>query len=178
MPKGVEVQVLSWAPTENAADKCPLRSILYTVSMRVKRDYSYGVIPIYRTERGWQVLLIHQYGSKGDAYWGFPKGHRERGERNLEAAKRELKEETGLFARLDTKRTFTQRYIFTYDSTTIHKKVTYYVGYVKEKKLTLQTNELADAKWCSFRSARTLLTHEISKQLLDEVVEYVDSFRS
>ena len=141
--------------------------------MRVTRDYSYGVVPLYRTERGWQVLVIHQYGSKGDAYWGFPKGHREHGERNVEAAKRELKEETGLSARLDTKQTFVQRYIFTHKNTTIHKKVTYYVGYAKDKKLTLQTKELADAKWCTFRSARELLTHEVSKDLLNEVWEYV-----
>jgi tRNA nucleotidyltransferase (CCA-adding enzyme) len=141
--------------------------------MRNKRDYSFGVIPLYRTERGWQVLVIHQYGSKGDAYWGFPKGHRERGERNLDAARRELKEETGLSARIDTRREFIQRYIFTHGDTTIHKKVTYYVGYVKDKRLALEAKELKDAKWCSFRSARDLLSHEVTRQMFDEVIAHV-----
>ena len=141
--------------------------------MVTKRDYSFGVIPLVRTEKGWQILVINQYGSRNDAYWGFPKGHRERGEKDTDAAKRELKEETGLSARLDTKRTFVQRYIFTHKDTTIRKKVTYYIGYVTDKKLTLQAKELKDAKWCSFRSARELLTHEVSRELLDEVREYV-----
>lgn len=142
--------------------------------MRNKRDYSYGVIPLYRTERGLQVLVIHQYGSKGDAYWGFPKGHREHGERTLDAARRELQEETGLSARIDTRREFTQRYIFTHRGTTIHKKVTYYVGYVKEKTLALQAKELKDAKWCSLRSARDLLTHDVTRRMFDEAVAYIE----
>lgn len=146
------------------------RRILYTEWMRTKRDYSYGVIPLYKTERGWQVLVIHQYGSRGDTYWGFPKGHREQSEKGIEAARRELKEETGLTARLDETATFEQRYIFTFKGTTIHKKVTYYLGYVREKKLKLEESELAGAKWCSLRSARDLLTHDVTKAMFDEVV--------
>lgn len=142
--------------------------------MRTRRDYSYGVIPLYKTERGWQVLVINQYGSRGDAYWGFPKGHRERNEKGIDAARRELKEETGLTARLDERATFEQRYIFTFKGTVVRKKVTYYLGYVREKKLKLQERELAGARWCSFSSARELLTHDVTREMFDGVVERVE----
>lgn len=58
--------------------------------MRVK-ILSAGVIPVRRTDGRWLYLLLRAY-----QYWDFPKGKTEAGETPLEAAMRELKEETGL----------------------------------------------------------------------------------
>ena len=43
-----------------------------------------------------KVLLLHYTGLKTDSvgYWDFPKGHIEKGETELETAKREVREET------------------------------------------------------------------------------------
>lgn len=56
---------------------------------------SAGVIPVRRVEGQWLYLLLRAY-----QYWDFPKGKTEAGETPLQAALREVKEETGL-ERLD-----------------------------------------------------------------------------
>lgn len=143
--------------------------------MKPTQDYSYGVIPLYKQNDQWQVLLIHQYGSKGDVYWGFPKGYAEEGENGPKAAMRELMEETGLVVSdLETDHPFAQQYSFIHDGTTIEKTVTYYIGYPNKTEYTLQTEELADAKWCTLADARALLTHDGTKQMFDEVVAFVE----
>jgi bis(5'-nucleosidyl)-tetraphosphatase len=52
---------------------------------------SAGVVVVRRFDDGWRFLLLRAY-----RYWDFPKGGIEQGESPLEAALREVKEETGL----------------------------------------------------------------------------------
>lgn len=58
--------------------------------MRVK-ILSAGIIPVRRVDERWLYLLLRAY-----QYWDFPKGKTEAGELPLEAAIRELEEETGI----------------------------------------------------------------------------------
>lgn len=58
---------------------------------------SCGCIPYQDTAKQREVLIVFQKGSQS---WSFPKGHMEAGETEQETALRELKEETGLNARL------------------------------------------------------------------------------
>jgi len=60
----------------------------------MKKDFSYGVIPVIAKGQEYKFLLICSAGE--DGYWGFPKGHKETGESNIAAARRELFEETGI----------------------------------------------------------------------------------
>jgi 8-oxo-dGTP pyrophosphatase MutT (NUDIX family) len=43
-----------------------------------------------------KILLVHSTGSAEDKDWGIPKGHQEPGEPTLQAAVREVREETGI----------------------------------------------------------------------------------
>ena len=61
----------------------------------LKKEKACGCIII---ENG-QVLLIQQT----EGHWGFPKGHVEEGETELETAIREVKEETNLDVEVDKK---------------------------------------------------------------------------
>jgi bis(5'-nucleosidyl)-tetraphosphatase len=52
---------------------------------------SCGVITVRRTDAGWVTLMLRAF-----HHWDFPKGIRERGEEPMEAAIREVAEETGV----------------------------------------------------------------------------------
>ena len=55
------------------------------------RILSAGVVVVRRAADGWRALLLRVYN-----YWDFPKGLVEAGEEPLTAAKREVREETGI----------------------------------------------------------------------------------
>lgn len=52
---------------------------------------SCGAVVVRKAESGWQTLMLRAYRN-----WDFPKGLRESGETPLEAARREVAEETGI----------------------------------------------------------------------------------
>ena len=52
---------------------------------------SCGVVLARETEAGWMTLMLRAY-----HHWDFPKGIREDGEQSLQAALREVQEETGI----------------------------------------------------------------------------------
>ena len=56
-----------------------------------ERILSAGVVVVRRAEDGWRVLLLRVYN-----YWDCPKGVVEAGEGPLNAARREVREETGI----------------------------------------------------------------------------------
>ncbi len=57
-----------------------------------RRQVVAGFVIFRRTHEGVKFLLLYRRGS----YWNFPKGHFEVGETSLEAALREVEEETGI----------------------------------------------------------------------------------
>jgi predicted NUDIX family NTP pyrophosphohydrolase len=70
--------------------------------MGTKRRTSAGLLPFRRTEEGIEVFLVHPGGpywkNKDDGAWSIAKGELSDGEDPLDAAKRELAEETGVEA--------------------------------------------------------------------------------
>lgn len=138
--------------------------------METIQDSSYGVIPVYKDGDNWKVFLIHQYGSAGDVYWTFPKGHAEGKESEQEAAVRELREETDISLRhLVTSKVYSQTYSFMYGETMIEKYVGYYLGIAQNMLFSLQEREVREAGWFAFDEARALLTFDHARLLLTEV---------
>ena len=50
-----------------------------------------------------KVLLVYE---KRGNFWGFPKGHMEAGETEIDTAKREVKEEVGMEVDIDTSKRY------------------------------------------------------------------------
>jgi 8-oxo-dGTP pyrophosphatase MutT (NUDIX family) len=144
--------------------------------METKQDASFGVVPVYKTSEGIQVLLVHQISYRGDRFWIFPKGHAETGESPEETALRELHEETGVTTvSLLPEQCVNIAYSFIHENVRIDKTVTYFVGMCESDDTEItQPQEVAELRWCTFEEASRLLTHQNSKDVLEKVKQWVE----
>lgn len=130
------------------------------------RDYSFGIVPLKREGKDVFILLI--FHTKGK-HWSFPKGHKDLNETDLETAKRELKEETGLEVDsllLDVP--YVESYTFYKFHEKVHKTVSYYPALVTGE-LCLQPEEILDAKWVPIEEAIHYLTFKETKDICLQV---------
>lgn len=137
-------------------------------------DFSCGVIPLRIVDGERQFLLIQHKGG----HWAFPKGHPEAGENDLQTARRELEEETGISAvQIDETRSFEEHYQFTKRSgKEVSKRVLYFLGRVaSDQAVNLQEEEVSNYAWGNAEQTREQLTFDEGRALLDEVLIYIDS---
>lgn len=127
----------------------------------MKKEKSCGCIIIKDN----QVLLIFE---KRRQYWGFPKGHVEQNETEIETATREVKEEVGLNVVIDPEKRYEMNYII---KDKIEKYTIYFLAMTDSKNIVLQGNEIEDAKWCNFEDALMLLTFDGTKDILRQVIK-------
>lgn len=139
----------------------------------MKNDFSCGVIP-YRIVDGKREFLLIQHQA---GHWAFPKGHPEEGEAELETARRELAEETGIEGvEIDEGHPFEELYTFTKRSgKQVSKRVIYFLGKVAaDQAVRLQEEEVSDHAWGSVKKTRMRMSFDEGRALLDEVLSYLD----
>lgn len=140
----------------------------------MKKDFSCGVIP-YRLVDGEREFLLIQHKA---GHWSFPKGHPEDGETELETARRELEEETGIaVVEIDADQPFEESYTFTKRSgKRVSKRVLYFLGQVEsDQAITCQEAEVSDYAWGSAKKTRKRLTFDEGRALFDAVLSYLDT---
>lgn len=146
--------------------------------MEHKQANSYGVIPLYKDEVGYRILIVQN--SKG-GHWGLPKGTPENLEVPLETAVRELYEETGVAEndiQIKTDQNFIERYSFQQDNIIYDKTNTYFIGFVEKTLVGSKLDEINEVRWVSFSEAREILTHQSIIDVLDQVERYLESYKN
>ena len=138
----------------------------------MKKDFSYGIIPVYKDLDGnIEFLLINQITNKG-SFWWFPKWHAEENEDWLTAAKREFSEEVGIDdLKIVGDKNFITNYTFQEGKEKIYKTVTYWLAFVKTKEVKTQKSELNWYKWANFENSLNVLTHEITKNIWKKLIK-------
>ncbi len=121
----------------------------------MKKEKSCGTIIIDSNKR---VLLVKQR----LGWVGFPKGHMEQGETEIETARRETKEETNLDVVVDEKKRYTISYI---TATQIDKEVVYFRAKPISDSLLPQETEIAEIMWVDIDEAKQYLSFDNLKQL-------------
>ena len=129
--------------------------------MKLKKEKSCGCIII----KNKKVLLVYE---KNRNFWGFPKGHMEDGENEIETALREVKEEVGLDVEIDKDRRYTLNYVIRDE---IDKTTVLYIAKAKNDEIIMQENEIENIRWCSFEEALNILTFDNWKEMFKKVIE-------
>ena len=138
-------------------------------------ERSAGVVIFKNALDGRKYLILHSRrspGSKRPDFWDFPKGLLEKGETGLEAAKREVKEETGLEIKNvlpDFKETAS--YFTKWSGKTIPKFAAMFLAEM-EAPVTLSI-EHDRYEWLSYEDARKRLTNSAMKKLLQKADEFL-----
>ena len=123
-------------------------------------EKSCGVLP-YRMKNGTQeFLLVYETYSK---CWSLPKGHMEAGETDVQTALRELMEETGLTAKLDTTRAASIEYPI---SPFARKQVAFYLGEVAGIP-KVREGEIDKYKWVTAGELKDYLFPDTYKACLE-----------
>ncbi|MCI8344917.1 MAG: NUDIX domain-containing protein [Clostridia bacterium] len=129
--------------------------------MKLRKEKSCGCIII----KNRKVLLVYE---KNTNFWGFPKGHMEEGESELQTALREVKEEVGLEVEIDKERRYELNYIIRDE---IDKTTVLYIAMPKNEEIIIQESEIANIKWCDFDEALNTLTFENWREMFKKVIE-------
>ena len=106
--------------------------------------------------------------------FGFPKGHTEPGESEIETAIRELKEETGIEVKIIEGFRRQIEYELRNIPNTIKQSV-YFLGECTSDKIICQESEVSEARFISYEDAIKILTFEETKSILIDAEKFICS---
>ncbi len=124
-------------------------AIIRYQAMEYNKDYSEFLL--LRNKRG---------------FWGFPQGHKERGENDIQTLQREVQEETGI-VNLEIHQYIgkIQYKYFRADGLRSEKEVKFYFATTPTREVII-SNEHEDFKWTNYLDALSLLDHRQLKSII------------
>jgi 8-oxo-dGTP diphosphatase len=131
-------------------------------------EYSAGGVVFRHNGEGIDVALI--YRTRHDD-WSIPKGHIEAGESREQAALREIKEETGLDARILHPLGEATYFFRKKGGELIRKTVYHYLMEALSADLGKPNWEVTEARWVPITEARALLSYEKDREIIEKAVE-------
>ena len=111
-----------------------------------------------------KVILVQET----EGHWGFPKGHVEKGETDIETAKREIKEEINLEVEIDENKKYELNYMTPKGN---EKTVILFIAHKSGGIFKVQETEVKNAKWFSFDEALEKLTYDSVRDVFKKVLE-------
>lgn len=99
-------------------------------------------------------------------FWGFPQGHKERGENEIQTLQREVQEETGIVD-LDIHQYIgkIQYKYFRADGIRSEKEVKFYFATTPVREVVI-SNEHEGFKWTTYQEALSMLDHRQLKSII------------
>ena len=122
----------------------------------MKKEKSCGCIVINDKN---EILLIHHK----VGHWGFPKGHVEDGETEIQTAIREVKEETNIDVEVNEECRYSIKYSPKED---VIKEVVYFLARNISNERQAQLEEVSEVKWFSMNDAIDKITFDNSREIL------------
>ena len=135
----------------------------------MKKEKSCGAVVFTQDGGSIRYVIIK---SKTGTY-GFPKGHVEGRESELETARREVREETGLDVEFKSDFRATDSYCFKIEDKEISKEVVYFLASFSEQTPVPQESELSGIYILGYEDALSLLQFEGARRILREANEFL-----
>ena len=141
---------------------------------RPARERSAGGVVV----RGEEVVVIvpTRRASDGSRVLALPKGHIDPGENALQAATREVREETGIVGEPITELGET-RYWYRRDGQTIPKSVCFYLFSYVEGSTDDHDDEVEEARWIALQDAQSELSHTAEREMVARAAQYLEAER-
>jgi len=139
------------------------------------KEISIGAI-LYKKNKRIRYLLLYKAASEHyKEMWDFPKGNIEKGEKQLDTATREIKEETGL-TKLRFENNFKEKINFFYrkEGQTIFKEVIFYLAELVGDEEVKISEEHAGYKWCIYDKAMKTVTYNNAKKILEKANRFLE----
>jgi 8-oxo-dGTP pyrophosphatase MutT (NUDIX family) len=135
------------------------------------REISAGGVVV----RGEDVVVIvpTRRASDGSRVLGLPKGHVDPGETAVQAAEREVREETGIVAEA-VRELGEARYWYRRNGRTIGKSVSFYLFNYLGGDTADHDDEVEEVRWIALKKAQTELTHEAEREMVGLAVACLD----
>jgi|SRR3989344_5632246 len=130
------------------------------------KEISAGMV-VYNPKLKKYLLLEYE------THWGFVKGGVEKNETREEAAKRELKEETGIreFKYLDFEAKIS--YFYRKNKETVYKEVVFFLITTKNEEIKI-SNEHKSYRWCDVKEANKLIKFKNTKDVFEEANKLIE----
>ena len=105
--------------------------------------------------------------------WGFPKGHTEDQETDIQTAIREVTEETGINIEILDGFKKSIKYI---PFPEVLKKVIFFIGITEEEKVTIDRDEIEDYMWCSYEEALKMITYKLQRDVMESSLQFIKNY--
>ena len=129
------------------------------------KEKSCGTFIVKKEEDLIKIILIRH----NDGHWGFPKGHMEKGETEIETAVRETKEETNLDVTIISD--FLKKVTYSPREGVI-KDVIYYLG-IPSGSVKIDNNEIIDYKWIDINKVEEYIDHKDHIEVINDLRKFI-----
>ena len=143
-------------------------------SSKQGREFSAGGVVV----RDGEVVVIvpTRRAADGSRVLALPKGHVDPGETPIQAATREVREETGIVAE-PVRELGESRYWYRREGRTIGKTVAFFLFNYLEGDIADHDDEVEEVRWLSLEEAESALSHTAEREMVTLALAHLDEDR-